>query len=106
MQKVCLFLTAEYKICTKILHDNDKKKVNTNLFSPVCPEGFWGPGCAETCTVCENEGVCDKHNGLCNCAPGFMGRFCQNCEYQQCAFLVSISTLNSQPAKEDGSAGE
>uniref|UniRef100_A0A8D3EBW1 Multiple EGF-like-domains 6b n=1 Tax=Scophthalmus maximus TaxID=52904 RepID=A0A8D3EBW1_SCOMX len=44
----------------------------------VCQEGFWGPGCRDTCPACENGGSCDKHNGSCNCPPGFMGRLCQN----------------------------
>lgn len=64
---------------TKCLHD--KILINYQSFT-VCPEGFWGPGCTETCPSCENGGVCDKHNGSCNCPPGFMGRICQNCEYQ------------------------
>lgn len=63
------------------------------MFITVCQEGFWGPGCTETCPVCENGGVCDKHNGSCNCPPGFMGKFCQNCEYQQCAFFGFLSNL-------------
>lgn len=46
----------------------------------VCPEGFWGLGCGEICPGCENGGICDKHNGSCNCPAGFMGRLCQNCE--------------------------
>lgn len=67
----------------------------------VCPEGFWGPGCTETCPVCENRGVCDKHNGSCSCPPGFMGRFCQNCKYPRFAFLVSIVTCIKQPAEKE-----
>lgn len=94
-----VFSTAKCKISTHSLLTNDK---NMNIFFTVCPEGFWGRGCTEACPACENGGMCDKHNGSCSCPPGFMGRFCQNCEYQRCAFLVSIARCIKQSASWGG----
>lgn len=41
----------------------------------VCPKGFFGDNCIETCD-CRNNATCNHENGECICKPGWKGRFC------------------------------
>ena len=40
-----------------------------------CPYGQYGMNCSEKC-LCQNNARCDPVNGICTCAPGFMGPLC------------------------------
>ncbi|XP_031432129.1 N-acetylglucosamine-1-phosphodiester alpha-N-acetylglucosaminidase [Clupea harengus] len=44
--------------------------------SQVCPRGFYGDGCNQTCR-CANGGTCDPVHGSCSCPAGFHGDLCE-----------------------------
>ena len=41
-----------------------------------CDVGFYGVGCTSKCK-CENNGICNYHNGTCACESGYHGEYCQ-----------------------------
>lgn len=53
------------------------------IFPPCtgCPLGFYGKDCALICQ-CQNGADCDHISGQCTCRTGFMGRHCEQSEYE------------------------
>lgn len=47
------------------------------LTPSVCPPGFYGHGCAQSCPLCvHSSGPCHHVSGICECLPGFSGALC------------------------------
>lgn len=46
-----------------------------------CPLGFYGKDCALICQ-CQNGADCDHISGQCTCRTGFMGKHCEQSEYE------------------------
>lgn len=46
------------------------------VFLPECPAGFYGADCQQRC-LCQNGATCNKTNGKCTCASGWMGTACE-----------------------------
>ncbi len=46
------------------------------FFIPECPAGFYGANCQQRC-LCQNGATCNKTNGKCTCASGWMGTACE-----------------------------
>ncbi|KAK0133701.1 Multiple epidermal growth factor-like domains protein 6 [Merluccius polli] len=46
------------------------------FFLPECPSGFYGADCRQRC-LCQNHATCDKTDGRCACAEGWMGAACE-----------------------------
>lgn len=43
----------------------------------VCPPGFYGHGCTQSCPLCvHSSGPCHHVSGICECLPGFSGALC------------------------------
>lgn len=40
----------------------------------LCPDGYYGVNCSETCPCV--EGRCDPISGNCSCYPGYVGQLC------------------------------
>lgn len=55
-----------------------------------CPLGFYGKDCALICQ-CQNGADCDHISGQCTCRTGFMGKHCEQSEYERdisgCSFF-------------------
>ena len=61
---------------------NEKKFLNVlqsvtyklNLFFSACPPGTYGENCKFLCGC--KHGFCDHVTGVCDCSPGYRGKFC------------------------------
>lgn len=55
-------------------------KLLTTISPPtpsVCPPGFYGHGCSQSCPLCvHSNGPCHHVSGICECLPGFSGALC------------------------------
>lgn len=78
------------------------KKINSETC--ICYHGYWGPECASPCPggaarPCNNNGVCDRVTGKCECHANYNGTLdCGSCSSgwtgSDCSLaLVSLSTL-------------
>ncbi|GBN79521.1 hypothetical protein AVEN_122750-1 [Araneus ventricosus] len=47
-----------------------------NRCDQECPGGSWGKDCENKCE-CSNNGYCSPFSGVCNCDPGFTGKYCE-----------------------------
>ncbi|OBS66974.1 hypothetical protein A6R68_04476, partial [Neotoma lepida] len=78
------------------------------LTPSVCPPGFYGHGCTQSCPLCvHSSGPCHHVSGICECLPGFSGALCnQVCAGghfgQDCAQLCSCAN-NGTCSPIDGS---
>jgi hypothetical protein len=51
--------------------------------SDPCPRGTWGINCAQPCQ-CGSNITCDPVTGDCDCAPGYKGSSCLECNVTGC----------------------
>eukprot|EP00057_Strongylocentrotus_purpuratus_P013953 XP_011668427.1 PREDICTED: multiple epidermal growth factor-like domains protein 10 [Strongylocentrotus purpuratus] len=51
------------------------KPLQSGTCHDYCPEGTYGPNCANQCQ-CQNNGVCNPATGKCTCKPGWKGEVC------------------------------
>ncbi|XP_048881840.1 N-acetylglucosamine-1-phosphodiester alpha-N-acetylglucosaminidase isoform X2 [Brienomyrus brachyistius] len=66
---------GDHGLCTQYGCTCDAGWMGINC-SQVCPPGFYGDGCNQTCT-CTNGGVCNPVHGWCSCPAGFQGDACE-----------------------------